>query len=112
MSYCTTSGNGHGSYTRVYGTKGSIDASKWREPVMTGDGTKDPDRIQEDKIVPDVPMPHHMENWMQCLRTREQPNANIDAGQHHAVACILAEQAMLKQRKMIYKPNSRRIEPA
>lgn len=112
VTYSTTSGNGSGSYTRVFGTKGMIDAANWREPFMTGEGTKDPERIKEKQQVPDVEMPHHMQNWIQCLRTREQPNANIDAGHQHAVACILAEEAMARQRKMTYSPKSRKIRPA
>jgi hypothetical protein len=35
----------------------------------------------------------HMRNWMECLRSRKQPNAPIGAGYNHAVAVIMANAA-------------------
>jgi len=54
-------------------------------------------------------MPHHMENWLQCLRSRKQPNANVDAGYQHAVACILSDMAMVENRRMRYDKKRRVI---
>ncbi len=112
VSYNSSFGNGFGNYTRFFGTQGAIDATEWREPFMTGEGTEHPDKIKEKKIVPDVPITDHMQNWLQCLRTREQPNASIDAGYQHAVACLLADAAMVQERKMTYDAVKREIKPA
>jgi len=109
VSYCTTFGNGSGSYMRFYGTKGSIDGTSWSKPIVSGDGIDSQDRIKESGQVPDVPMPHHMENWLQCLRSRKQPNANVDAGYQHAVACILSDMAMVENRRMRYDKKRRVI---
>src|SRR5258708_2451702 len=35
----------------------------------------------------------HMRNWMECVRSRKQPNAPIEAGYHHAIAVIMANAA-------------------
>jgi hypothetical protein len=31
----------------------------------------------------------HMRNWMECVRSRNKPNANIDAGYQHSVALCM-----------------------
>lgn len=111
VSYSTTFGNGTGSFLRFIGMKGSIDATNWSHPVMSGNGSQHPERIKEDQDVPEVPMHHHMEDWLICLRTREQPNANIDAGYQHAVACILVDEAMVKNRRMMFDADKREIRP-
>jgi hypothetical protein len=36
----------------------------------------------------------HMRNWMECVRSRKQPNANVVAGYNHAVACIMCTAAL------------------
>jgi predicted dehydrogenase len=35
----------------------------------------------------------HIRNWMECVRSRKQPCAPVEAGYHHAVACIMANAA-------------------
>jgi len=111
VSYSTSFGNGSGSYTKFFGTRGVLDATNWNEPVVSGEGSDDPNRIKEKKPVSHVEMPHHMQDWLTCLRTRKQPNANIDAGYQHAVACILSDMAYVEARRMIYDPEKREIRP-
>ncbi len=41
----------------------------------------------------------HMRNWMECVRSRKQPNAPARAGFNHAVANIMATQALHTGRK-------------
>ena len=36
----------------------------------------------------------HMLNWMECVRSRKQPNANYMAGYNHSVACIMVTAAL------------------
>ncbi len=112
VSYSTSCGNGNGNYTKFWGTKGMIDATTWREPFMTGEGTKAEGRIEKKQRVPDVDIPHHMLNWLQCLRNRKQPNADINAGLQHAIACLLADSAYLNERKMIFDPQTRSFKPS
>jgi predicted dehydrogenase len=35
----------------------------------------------------------HMRNWMECVRSRKQPNAPIEAGYRHAIAVIMTNAA-------------------
>jgi hypothetical protein len=36
----------------------------------------------------------HMRNWMECVRSRKQPNAPIEAGYAHSIASIMANAAV------------------
>ena len=36
----------------------------------------------------------HMLNWMECVRSRKQPNANYMAGYNHSIACIMVTAAL------------------
>ncbi len=112
VSYTSLFGNGFDNFYRFYGTKGTIYGKGWSAPTMTGAGIDDPDRIKEEQLVPEVPIPKHMEDWLMCLRSREQPNADIDAGYQHAVACILSDRAWVEKREMTYDPVKREIYPS
>ncbi|MBI5382548.1 MAG: Gfo/Idh/MocA family oxidoreductase [Opitutae bacterium] len=35
----------------------------------------------------------HMRNWLECVRSRRQPNAPVEAGYQHAIATIMANAA-------------------
>jgi len=35
----------------------------------------------------------HVRNWMECVRSRKTPNADINAGYRHAIACIMTTAA-------------------
>jgi predicted dehydrogenase len=35
----------------------------------------------------------HVRNWLECLRSRKQPHAPVEAGYQHAIACIMANAA-------------------
>lgn len=35
----------------------------------------------------------HMRNWMECVRSRKEPNAPVEAGYAHSVACIMTTAA-------------------
>ncbi len=37
---------------------------------------------------------NHMRNWMECLRSRKQPNAPVEAGYNHAIAVIMTNAAV------------------
>jgi hypothetical protein len=36
----------------------------------------------------------HMRNWMECIRSRKQPNAPVEAGYNHSIACIMTNAAV------------------
>lgn len=35
----------------------------------------------------------HMRNWLECLRSRKDPHAPVEAGYQHSIACIMANAA-------------------
>ncbi len=35
----------------------------------------------------------HMRNWLECIRSRREPNAPVEAGYQHAIACVMANAA-------------------
>jgi predicted dehydrogenase len=35
----------------------------------------------------------HVRNWLECVRSRQQPNAPVEAGYQHAIACVMANAA-------------------
>jgi len=88
-----------------------VDCTDWDKPTVTGAGSDDPDKIKKEGPVEPVEMVEHMQNWLQCLRTRQQPNANVDAGYQHGVACILSDMAMVSGRRMVYDAEKREIIP-
>jgi predicted dehydrogenase len=45
--------------------------------------------------------PAHMNNWLECLRSRQQPNASVDQGLSQSVAVIMAARAQ-REGKMLY----------
>jgi len=108
VSYATTFGNGSGNLMHFFGKRGMIDSTEWEKPTVTGRGSEEPDKIKDGPVEP-VEMTHHMQNWLQCLRTRKQPNADVDAGYQHGVACILSDMAMVSGRRMLYDAEKREI---
>jgi len=36
----------------------------------------------------------HMRNWMECVRDRKKPNADVVAGYNHSIACIMCTAAL------------------
>lgn len=44
----------------------------------------------------------HMRNWMECMRSRKQPNAPVEAGYQHAIACVMANAAARTGEKVTF----------
>jgi predicted dehydrogenase len=80
-----------------YGTRGLLDCEKW---MISGEGSEMPDKIAAPaKIVPEVTN-HHMHNFLECVRSRQKPRADVNAGFSHAVAGIMSSEALAKGRRM------------
>jgi predicted dehydrogenase len=45
---------------------------------------------------------NHVKNWMDCLRSRKQPNAPIEAGYQHSIANIMANAAYRTGKKITF----------
>lgn len=53
--------------------------------------------------------PSHMKNWLDCLRSREQPNVTVDDGLAHSVVAIMAARAQREGRKLYWDPGTEQI---
>jgi hypothetical protein len=108
--YSTVFGTNANSFLKFLGRRGVMDATRWNSPwVMSGEGWQEADRIQAGTTIPAAESTHHMKNWFECLRTRQQPAAPIEAGFGHAVACILADEAYARGRRMVFDADRRTI---
>lgn len=51
----------------------------------------------------------HMRNWMECVRSRKQPNAPVEAGYNHSVATIMTNAAVRTGEKATFDSNTRQV---
>jgi predicted dehydrogenase len=108
--YATTFGTNDNTYFKFLGSRGMMDATRWNAPwVLSGAGSEEPDRIAVGARIPEAETTPHMKNWFECMRSRKAPAATIDAGFGHAVACIMADEAFIRGRRMVFDPAKRAI---
>lgn len=116
--YTTHFGNAANDYTLFFGTKGTmrINAPDGNAdgigPVVSGEGSEHPEKVQETIELENTTEEDHMTNWLRCITTRETPNADIEAGYAHGVACILADRAYAEGRQMRYEASQGTIASA
>ena len=99
VSYTTNFGNGGGSRTAMYGTHGVLDFTNRQKPTVSGAGA-----IEKGSLKKEVPV-----EPVECLRSRKQPIAPIEAGYQHGVAVILSDLAYETGRRQVYDPQRREI---
>ena len=63
-------------------------------------GSKSP----ADEIVVRGGPDQHMQNWVDCVRSRQEPNANVVDGHYGAMACHIANIAYRDKARVIWKP--------
>lgn len=110
VSYSTNFGNGSDNAMKILGDQGVIDMTNWGDPVLSAEGGgKNRGVIRGRKSVEHIDRPDHWLDWLQCLRSGQVPNAPIEAGYQHAVACLMAMQSMDTGHRVIYDPDQREI---
>jgi len=110
VSYSTNFGNGSGNSFKIFGDEGVLDMVDWMAPVLTAEGGgKRKGKIRGKNPVQEVQRPDHFLDWLQCIRSRQTPNASIEAGYQHAVACLMAVRAFDTGKRMIYDHAKRQI---
>src|SRR5437763_3255148 len=80
-----------------YGTRGTLDCEKW---VSSGEGSTAKDKISAASKIEPVAVSSHMHNFLECLRSRQQPRADVRAGFSHAVAGIMSATALAEGRRV------------
>lgn len=114
VRYATTFGNSAGNYAKWFGTRGTLDAKNlsprnvWE---MTGDGSGEENRLTQPIQFPPRETKSHMHNFFDCVRSRQQPIAPIEAGYSHSVAVLMADEAMRKARRFTYSHEQRALLP-
>ncbi len=110
VSYSSNLGNSAGNSFKIFGDQGTLDMVNWTAPMLSAEGgSKNRGVIRGTKPVADVPHDDHFLDWLKCLRTRQTPNASIDAGYQHAVAVVMAVKAMDSGKRQVYDTAKREI---
>ncbi len=114
-SYSTSFGNDAPSFTRYMGKNATLiniggeGSPRYQLVEEKGVHESDPD-VYDKRKTTDVRLPgetappptsiddddlHHMDDWFQCLRSRQDPHATVREGFAHSVACIMAARSVL-----------------
>jgi predicted dehydrogenase len=51
----------------------------------------------------------HMNNWLDAIRDRKQPNATVDHGFSHAIVCIMAAQSLWSGKRLYWDSSKEEI---
>jgi predicted dehydrogenase len=51
----------------------------------------------------------HVRNWMECMRSRTQPNAPVEAGYNHSIACIMTNAAVRTGGKATFDEKTQQV---
>lgn len=99
LNYSTRLGNNYPKpEVTLYGTKGTFDTASWTVTGLGGGKQKLDSPI---KVEPKI-SENHVQNWLQCIRTRKQPNAPVEVGYAHSVAGILCFLSWDKGQRFAY----------
>ncbi len=105
-------GNSAGRCWQVRGTKGIMDLEQWTVSPEGGKNT----RIKKQAIpwAEDCPQGEcgilHVADWLECIRNRKRPRADIQCGHQHSVATIMAATALHSGRRQTYDVEKRTIQ--
>ena len=120
LTFSSRLGSGPESdYEIFYGQQRTLDSRDWTSRAADNTrppGAKDvvvvPAEAQADAALTQGGARAHVANWIDCLGTRKEPNAPIDVGFAHAVACCLGREAERTGQRMRYDAAARRIVAA
>ena len=57
----------------------------------------------------DVLTSNHIRNWMECIRSRKQPNAPVEAGYNHSIATIMTNAAVITGQKATFDDKAQEV---
>jgi predicted dehydrogenase len=57
----------------------------------------------------DILTSNHIRNWMECIRSRKQPNAPVEAGYSHSIATIMTNAAVHTGSKVIFDEKTQEV---
>jgi predicted dehydrogenase len=111
LTFSSRLGSGPESdYEIFYGQERTLDTRDW---ISRPAANERPDGATDVALPVAATVEHgHVGNWLDCMRSRQTPNAPIQVGYAHAVACCLGREAERTGRKMRYDAATRRIVEA
>ena len=129
VSYSTSFGNDAPSFTRYMGKKATLmniggegsPQYKLVDEVGNHEDNADIDRKRPEKylLLPgqkqippmgiDDLTTEHMANWLECVRSREQPHSTVQAGLGHSVANIMAARSYWSGKKVFWDASREEI---
>ena len=122
VSYSTSFGNDAPSFTRYMGKKATLinvgGEGSPRYQLVEEKGTHEDDSdIDQKRTSKYILLPgqqglppmgiddlslEHMANWFDCMRSRKEPNASVNAGFAHSVACMMAAESYWAGKKIFW----------
>jgi predicted dehydrogenase len=57
----------------------------------------------------DILTSNHIRNWMECVRSRRQPNAPVEAGYNHSIATIMTNAAVISGQKVTFDDKAQEV---
>jgi predicted dehydrogenase len=122
VSYSTSFGNDAPSFTRYMGKKATLinigGEGSPRYQVVEEKGTHEDDvNVDQKRSSRYVALPgekgmppmgiddltlEHMANWLECMRSRQQPHCTVNEGYAHSVACMMAAESYWAGRKIYW----------
>lgn len=57
----------------------------------------------------DTTTSNHVRNWMECIRSRKEPNAPVEAGYYHSIASIMTNAAVRSGMKATFDPAKQEV---
>ena len=127
VSFSTSFGNDSDSSTRYMGKQATLynlggeGSQRYKLVEEKGNHEANPNIQRAEKWITlpgqDKPGPpyigdedlSHMTNWFECLRSRKQPNAPVQAGYAHSVAVIMAARSYREGKKLYWDPRTESI---
>jgi predicted dehydrogenase len=67
----------------------------------------DPPELAEEALIQPKPAdfdPHHLRNWLRCIKTRQKPIADVETGHRSATVCHLGNIARWAGRRLQWDP--------
>lgn len=109
VTWQSTFSNGHyGLGERILGSDGTIehvsggtDMVKGAAPETTRYYPEKANRPKGSALESETPNENHMANWIDCIRSRETPNAPVDIGYRSAVAAHMANLSYRQKQRVI-----------
>lgn len=127
MSFSTSFGNDADSFSRIMGKQATLvniggeGSPRWKWVEEKGNHEDNPyiKRAEKYVLLPGtekLPPPgmgdtdlSHMTNWLECLRSRQAPNATVHNGFAHSVVVIMAARAYREGKKLYWDPKTEQI---